>query len=97
MAVPQLRMSLEAFLELPEDEPALEYEDGVVTQKVPPQGKHASLQPWICELVNRLAAGEKGKMDMLIPRAELVINKKIADKLKIEIPPDALKAANKVF
>lgn len=50
------------------------------------------------ELVNRLAGGEKGaKIEMLIPRAELIINKKIADKLKIEIPADALKAANKVF
>ncbi len=50
------------------------------------------------DLVNRLAAGEKAaKIDMVIPRAELIINKKIADKLKIEIPADALKAANKVF
>ncbi len=48
------------------------------------------------ELVNRTAGGEK-KIEMLIPRAELVINKKIADKLKIDIPADALKAANKVF
>ena len=29
--------------------------------------------------------------------AELLINKKIADKLKVEIPADALKAANRVF
>ena len=50
------------------------------------------------DLVNRLAAGEKGgKIEMLIPRAELIINKKIAEKLKIEIPADALKAATKVF
>jgi putative ABC transport system substrate-binding protein len=49
------------------------------------------------ELVNRIASGEKGKIEMLIPRAELVVNKKIADKLKIEIPADALRAAAKVF
>ncbi len=50
------------------------------------------------ELVSRLAGGEKAnKIDILIPRAELIINKRIADKLKIEIPADALKAANKVF
>jgi putative ABC transport system substrate-binding protein len=48
------------------------------------------------ELVNRMAAGEK-RSDMLVPRAELLINKKIADKLKVEIPADALKAANRVF
>ncbi len=49
------------------------------------------------ELVNRLAGGEKGKIEMLIPRAELIINKKIADKLKVEVPADALKAAGKVI
>ena len=49
------------------------------------------------ELVNRLASGERGKIDILVPRAELVINKRIASKLKIEVPPDALKAASKVF
>lgn len=50
------------------------------------------------ELVNRLAGPrESGRIEMLIPRAELVINKKVADKLKIEIPIDALRAASKVF
>jgi putative ABC transport system substrate-binding protein len=49
------------------------------------------------ELVNRLAAGEKGRIEMLIPRAELIINKKIADKLKVDVPVDALKAAGKVL
>lgn len=50
------------------------------------------------EIVNRLAGGEKAaKIDMAIPRAELIINKKIADKLKIEIPAEALKIANKVL
>ena len=48
------------------------------------------------DLVNRIAAGEK-RPEMLVPRAELLINKKIADKLKVEIPADALKAANRVF
>ena len=32
-----------------------------------------------------------------MPKAELVVNKKIADKMKIDIPADALKAASKVF
>lgn len=49
------------------------------------------------ELVNRLASGEKNRIEMLIPRAELVINKKIADRLKIEIPADALRAASRTF
>ena len=51
----------------------------------------------LADLVDRLAAGEQGRLDMLVPRAELVINKKIAGKLKIDIPAEALKAANRVF
>jgi ABC-type uncharacterized transport system substrate-binding protein len=51
----------------------------------------------LADLVDRLAAGERGRLDMRVPRAELVINKKIAGKLKIEIPAEALKAANRVF
>ena len=56
-----------------------------------------SIGDQVGELVSRVAGGEKGKIEMLIPRAELVVNKKIADKLKIEIPADALRAANKVL
>jgi ABC-type uncharacterized transport system substrate-binding protein len=52
----------------------------------------------LADLVNRTAAGDKtAKGALLVPRAELVINKKIAEKLRIEIPEDALRAANKVF
>lgn len=57
----------------------------------------ASIGDQAGELVNRIAAGERGKIEMLVPRAELVVNKKMADKLKIEIPADALRAANKVL
>ena len=49
------------------------------------------------DLVNRVAGGEKGRIDMLMPRAELVVNKKIASKLKVEIPDDALQAASRVY
>jgi putative ABC transport system substrate-binding protein len=50
------------------------------------------------ELVNRLAGAERAaRIEMAVPRGELVVNKRIADKMKIEIPPDALKAADKVF
>jgi len=49
------------------------------------------------ELVNRIAGGEKGRIEMVIPKGELVINMKIAETLKIEIPNDALRAATKVF
>jgi ABC-type uncharacterized transport system substrate-binding protein len=48
------------------------------------------------ELVNRLAAGDRtARGTLLVPRAELVINKKIADKLKIEVPAEALAEASK--
>jgi len=57
----------------------------------------ASIGEQIGELVNRLAGGDKGRIEMLVPRAELVINRKVATRLKIEIPADALKAATKVF
>jgi len=50
------------------------------------------------ELVNRLAAGDRtARGTLLVPRAELVINKKMADKMKIEISAEALKAAGKVL
>ncbi len=56
-----------------------------------------SIGDQIAELVNRLASGEHGRIEMLVPRAELVINKKVAGRLKIELPAEALKAASKVF
>jgi Uma2 family endonuclease len=50
------RMTLEEFLALPEDsETALEFDDGVVTQKVAPQFDHSSLQSEILRSLDRLA------------------------------------------
>lgn len=49
------------------------------------------------ELVNRLAAGDRTRIDVQVPRAELVINNRIAGKLKIAVPAEALKAAGKVI
>jgi ABC-type uncharacterized transport system substrate-binding protein len=56
-----------------------------------------SIGELVGELVNRLAGGEKGRMEMLVPRGELVINKKMASKLGIDVSADALKAANRTF
>ena len=36
-------LTLEEFLNLPEQEPALEFADGEITQKVSPQGRHSRL------------------------------------------------------
>ena len=52
-------LTLEEFLALPEEKPALEYEDGVVTQKVSPKLKHARLQAKLGELVNGFAEPRK--------------------------------------
>ena len=46
------RMTLDQFLALPEEEPALEFEDGMVTQKVSPKGRHSTLQTWAVEQIN---------------------------------------------
>ena len=55
MAITQRRLTLTEFLALPEEEPALEYWDGRVTKKVPPDRTHARLQSKLAELVNRFA------------------------------------------
>jgi len=57
----------------------------------------ASIGALAGDLVNRLAGGEKGKMELLVPRAELVVNKKMASRLGIELSPDAQKAATRTF
>ncbi len=59
MAISQRRLTLEQFLELPEQKPALELVDGVVTQKVSPQGEHSALQYEFAERVNRFARPRK--------------------------------------
>ena len=52
-------MTLEEFLEMPEEEPALEYEFGRVVQKVLPQGKHSVLQLELAQLIDRWARPPK--------------------------------------
>lgn len=59
MAVTSTPLTLERFLQLPEEEPALEFADGAVSQKVSPKGKHSALQ---VALVRRLEeAGRSNK------------------------------------
>lgn len=45
-------LTLEEFLKLPEEKPALEYEEGRVTQKVLPKGEHSTLQSALVILFN---------------------------------------------
>src|SRR4051794_34470300 len=49
------RMTLDEFLELPEEKPSLELIGGVVRQKVSPQEQHGALQFDLAELINRYA------------------------------------------
>ena len=56
MAIEQRNMSLDEFLALPEEEPALEFApDGTVTQKVSPKGRHSSLQGRFIKLIDAFA------------------------------------------
>jgi Uma2 family endonuclease len=48
-------MTLKEFLALPEEEPALEYEEGVARQKVSPKGRHSALQAALVERINHFA------------------------------------------
>jgi Uma2 family endonuclease len=59
MAVTQASMTVEEFLTLPEDKPALEFEDGMVSQKVSPTKKHSTLEVAFAERVNANAASTK--------------------------------------
>jgi Uma2 family endonuclease len=71
MAIEQQRMTLEEFLALPEEEPALELEaDGTVTQKVSPKGKHSSLQRGLLKLFDGFA--EPRRVALALPELRTV-------------------------
>ena len=55
MAVSQTHMTIDEFLKLPEEEPALEFEDGMVSQKVSPKTKHSRLQTFLAGRMNDIA------------------------------------------
>ncbi len=59
MAITERRLTLAEFLELPEEEPALEYFGGRVTQKVSPKIRHGALQMSGAMLVNLFAVPRK--------------------------------------
>jgi Uma2 family endonuclease len=64
-AITRRALSLEQFLQLPEEEPALEFEEGTVTQKVSPKGQHSRLQSRVVDLINRFA--EPNKLALAFP------------------------------
>src|SRR5438067_1792017 len=55
MAVARQGLTLQEFLELPEEKPALEYCAGAVRQKVAPEIQHGLLQGVLFEWINRFA------------------------------------------
>jgi Uma2 family endonuclease len=56
MAVQTVEVSaIERFLDLPEEYPPLEFEDGRITKKVSPKGKHIWLQFSLARWINQLA------------------------------------------
>lgn len=55
MAVAPKHMTLEQFLALPEERPALEFIEGGVTQKAAAKGSHGTLQPEIAARINAIA------------------------------------------
>jgi Uma2 family endonuclease len=59
MAITRQGLTLEQFLALPEEKPALEYDDGMVTQKVPPAIRHSALQFQLATLFNRFMLPRK--------------------------------------
>lgn len=59
MAIPEKVLTLEEFLELPEEEPALEFEEGSMIQKPLPKGKHSALQFELADRFNRVARRQK--------------------------------------
>lgn len=56
---PVERLTLEAFLALPETKPASEYIDGQVLQKPMPQGKHSRLQSGLLMSINGALEAQK--------------------------------------
>ncbi len=59
------RMTLKDFLKLPEEKPYLELREGIVTQKMPPQERHAFLAAVVIELINAFA--RRRRLAMAIP------------------------------
>jgi Uma2 family endonuclease len=55
MAISERRLTLEEFLELPEEEPALELICGQVVQKVSPKGPHGRIQMRLGVLIDTYA------------------------------------------
>jgi Uma2 family endonuclease len=59
MVLARRHLTLEEFLALPEEEPALEYFEGRITQKMSPKARHSLLQGALVEYFNPLGRPRK--------------------------------------
>lgn len=59
MAVAPRPLTLQHFIALSEEEPPLEFKDGVITRKVSPKGQHSALQLEFAERLNQSARPSK--------------------------------------
>ncbi|HEX5415253.1 MAG TPA: Uma2 family endonuclease [Chloroflexota bacterium] len=59
MALTERQISLDEFLKMPEEKPALEYFDGMVTQKVSPKSRHSLLQGELVTMINSFARPQR--------------------------------------
>lgn len=55
----QSKLTLEAFLEMPETKPASEYINGEIYQKHKPQGQHSILQSELVSSINQIGKPNK--------------------------------------
>jgi len=62
MAIARPRLTLEEFLRLPEEKPALEFAEGVVTHKVSPTTKRSRLQLVIAQKLDAAGAANRAEM-----------------------------------
>ncbi len=63
MALAKQRLTLDEFLKLSEQEPVLEYLEGVVSQKMSPTGPHSTLQPELVLVFDRtMRPGRLGRV-----------------------------------
>ena len=65
MAVASSRLTLEEFLKLPEEKPALEFFGGAIAKKVSPKGRHSRLQSVLVRLIEESA--QHGQVAWALP------------------------------
>jgi len=64
------RMTLDEFLVLPDEGPSLEYEDGVVTQKVAAKPVHGSFQSFLVRTLDQIA--RRQRLGLVLPETRFV-------------------------